>query len=432
MPTSQSSDVDDVFDSDPFFSSDQPQRETEPSTDTSLDMDELPQEDVPTITVTSPEPEPAPFPEPLPGHTAEERLLNTIVGSTPEDGPVDTPQADLAGEIKALRSELETALGEQQEALASRDRARRDLQVFKTRFAALETDLATARAEAAKASQLKLQSDTRYADAERQWTDKLAQLRRMLDDVEVMRDELNSNRVPKILFTGTLAAGVLGAVIALFIGYSLGRPDAQDVEGTSPGLPPSSPHALSPSVTPTPPIPPSPQIARPSAPPPPHEHLPAPASLLKHSEPVIITSKEAAPINLPALKGSRWSCTTIGRETTIVFQYGLFSAGSDLTTPAMQDLGTIAAALKGTRFHLEIEGHTDSTSQSKSSSSGSNNKALGLSRAKRVSTYLTQQCGLAPERITVSSAGEFRPPFPNTTAQNRKMNRTVVLKVRDL
>jgi chemotaxis protein MotB len=157
-----------------------------------------------------------------------------------------------------------------------------------------------------------------------------------------------------------------------------------------------------------------------------------PPSTLKRTEQVITTKTEMTPINLPPLTGARWSCTTIGGETTVVFQYGLFSEGSELTATARQDLGTIASSLKGKRFHLEVEGHTDSTAMLKSKSNGSNNKALGLLRARKVNTYLTQQCGLPPERITVSSAGEFRPPFPNTTAENRKMNRTVVLKVREM
>ena len=421
MPTNQSSD-DDVFESDPFFSSDTPQREPEPSRDTSFDMDEIPQEDVPSITVTPPEPDPISFQEHLPEHTAEERLLNTIVSAAPEDRPADDAITNLTDELKALRLELEAALEQQQESLSIRDRVKQDLQAYKTRFAALEVDLATARAETAKANQQKLLSETRYAEAERQWSDKLTQLRRMLDDVEVMRDELNSKRVPKILFMGTLAAGVLCAVIALFIGYSIGRPDAQAVN--DPGLASSSPETRSQSFTPA--------VANPPIPPPLHEHLPVPPSTLKRTEQVITTKAEMPQINLPPLAGARWNYTTIRGETTVVFQYGLFSEGSELTDTARQDLGTIASSLKGKRFHLEVEGHTDSTAMLKSKSNRSNNKALGLSRARKVNTYLTQQCGLPPERITVSSAGEFRPPFPNTTAENRKRNRTVVLKVREM
>lgn len=435
MPTRQDTDGDDIFGSDPFFAADAPRRKPEPNGDTSFEIDEIPQEDVPSITVTLPEQDPTPLTEPLPEHTAEERLLDTIVGSAPENKADEDTLANLNSEVKALRSELESALEKQQEALSSRDRARQDLQVFKTRFASLETDLASARTEAAKANQQKLQSETRYADAEKQWSDKLSQLRRMLDDVEAMRDELSSKRVSKTLFAGTLAAGILCTAIALSIGYRIGHTDEIDAQGYTPGIAPSSTETQSHSVAPTgsePSRPSSPLVLRSTPQTSPHEHLPVPPSDPRATAKVLTTRTVTTSISLPPVSGGRWSYRTIGGETTVVFQYGLFSEGPELTSTAKQDLETIASALKGKRFRLEIEGHTDSTTLSKSNPNATSNKALGLSRAKKTSLYLIQQCGLSAEGITLSSAGEFRPPFPNTTAETRKMNRTVILKIREM
>lgn len=433
MPTKHGGDGDDIFESDPFFSPEAPRQEPEPTRDSSFEADEIPEEDVPSITLPSPDPGPASIPETIPQHTAEERLLDSIVGSTPESRPDDEALAKLTAELNSVRSEFDIVVKTRQDALSSRDRARQDLQVLKTRFAALETDLATARAEATKANHLKVQAETRYADAEKQWSDKLAQLRRMLDDVEVMRDELNSKRVPKILFTGTLAAGVLCTAMALFIGYTLGRPDAQTMKETAAVPVPSSPDARSQSSVPA--APGLPRLPSSSSLPltplaPSHEHLPVPLTPPNSANKGIAARMETTAITLPQPPGARWTSTTLGNETTVVFQYGLFAEGPELTVTAKQDLEAIASFLKATRFQLEVEGHTDSTAASKSKSNATGNKALGLARARKVSAYLVQQCGLAPERVTVSSAGEFRPPFPNTTAESRKMNRTVILKVR--
>ena len=428
MATNPGNDVADVFESDPFFSAGTLQRKQEPNDSTFFEVDEIPQEDVPSITLAPPAPPSAPTSDSFPNHSAEERLLSTIVGDAPETEPASHKMTGLADELNAIRSELEAALETRQKAFASRDRSRQDLQILKTRFAALESDLASARAETEQANQLKLQAETRYTNAEQLWSDKLSQLRRMLDDVEIMRDELNNKRVPKILFIGTLVVGALATVFAFFIGYNVGQPLETASLDTTPALTATAsskahippPPAISPlPLTPT--LYPQPGTALT----PTHEHLPVPITSLSHSE-------VAPSPTWPELSGTRWTSTRIGQEVSLVFNYGLFSEGTELTATAKQDLKAFASAIKGAHLKLEIEGHTDSTAAGKSKTSGTNNKALGLSRAKKVAAYLTQQCGLSPEKITTSSAGEFRPPHPNTTAGSRKMNRTVVLKIGEM
>ena len=202
----------DVFESDPFFNPDSAKSDTDDSQP--FEPDESPVDDLPVITL---EQEP-----PIPP-TAEERLLHTIVG---DPTPAEAPPAKMAAaeeELARLRAELERLFSDRNTLLAARDQAKQDLQIFRTRFSTLEADLAAARTEAGKANQLKLQAETRHADAERQWKDKLAHLRGMLDEVEAIRDELNTRRVPKMLFIGTLVAGLLAVIFAYFIGAGTAR-----------------------------------------------------------------------------------------------------------------------------------------------------------------------------------------------------------------
>ena len=115
----------------------------------------------------------------------------------------------------------------------------------------------------------------------------------------------------------------------------------------------------------------------------------------------------------------------------VTFQYGVFTRGVELSSEARQDLKTIATAIKakGNRFHIEVEGHTDSAKVSGGKSSASNNRSLGLARAKAAASYLVKSCGLPATAVTTSSAGEDNPPYPNTTPENQKKNRTVVIRI---
>ena len=311
---------DDLFDSDPFFN-----------------------------------PAPSPIP-PAPRTTAEERLLNTIVGESPS---------------------------------AAQDQARLDFQILKTRFSTLESDLAAARGEAASAHHMRIQAEARHAEAEKQWTDKLAQLRGMLEEVEDIRDELASKRVPRILFTGTLVAGIIATAGAYFLGSSRSTPDQPDT-----------------------PTPPAPAIAAPVIRP-----LPVPAT--------------PPPTLWPVLEGSRWTTSQTGHELKVIFSYGTFIRGVELSPDAKQDLRAIASAIKakGNHFRIEVEGHTDAAKAGAGKAHGNNNQALGLARARAAASYLVKQGGIPASLITTTSAGDSNPPYPNTTTENQKKNRTVILKI---
>ena len=347
---------DDVFELDPFFKSE----------------DAMP---------APPEPE-AILPEvPAPTATAEERLLNTIVS-----------ESDATG----LQTELEGALSQAQSALTARNQARQDLQILKTRFSTLESDLAAAREETATAYALKAQEEARHADSERQWSDKLAHLRRMLDEVEDIRDELNRKRVPRILFSGTLAAGILATAFAYFIGA--GQASRQDIAEV-PSVPP---------VTAT----------------------PQPVAAIKPVLPPPI-SRTIEPISWPVMEGSRWHVTQSDKIQVVTFLSGTFTRNMELSSEAREDLKAIATAIKaeGNRFRVEVEGHTDSSKASGGKNQTGNNKALGLARAKVAANVLIKSGGLPATSVTTSSAGEANPPYPNTTPENQKKNRTVILKI---
>ena len=422
---------DDVFDSDPFFA---PDPGSEGDDRVLFESDAIPPDDVPVIRQ---DPVPAPA-------TAEERLLNTIVGAPPASPAANTATPADAGELAALRAELESVLEAREEALAARDRARQDLIVLKTRVAALEADLASARQDTATATRLRTESESRHAQAERQWTEKFSQLRRMLDEVEVIRDELNNKRVPKILFVGTLVAGLLATAFAYFIGSgrAAGAPELP-AAAPSPAIAPVAsrlPEPVAPATTavtpptsvPTPALAPEPQpiaappgaASRASLPPRAPAVPPKPAT----------RATPAPAVRWPALASDRVTVKPSGSEMTVVFNNGVFAEGAELAPEARQDLKAIATAIKarGSSFRVEVEGHTDDVKTRKGKAGTVDNMKVGLSRAKAVAAFLTSQGGLPAGRITTTSTGEANPPFPNTTEANRKKNRTVVLKIRPL
>ncbi|EFK06876.1 OmpA family protein [delta proteobacterium NaphS2] len=66
-----------------------------------------------------------------------------------------------------------------------------------------------------------------------------------------------------------------------------------------------------------------------------------------------------------------------------------------------------------------INGHTDSDGKEKY------NVRLSLDRAAAVKTYLIDHCGVAPDRLEVVGYGESMPLTPNTSKENKQLNRRV-------
>jgi outer membrane protein OmpA-like peptidoglycan-associated protein len=77
--------------------------------------------------------------------------------------------------------------------------------------------------------------------------------------------------------------------------------------------------------------------------------------------------------------------------------------------------------LQGRRF--EVAGHTDD------SGAPEVNMYFSKMRAMRVRDYLVENCGIAPDRLTVVYYGQERPAFPNTSRKNRMLNRRVEFRL---
>ena len=135
------------------------------------------------------------------------------------------------------------------------------------------------------------------------------------------------------------------------------------------------------------------------------------------------------PIDWPALELDRGVIAKDASHCRVVFTYGIFSSGTQLTPDGARDLVQISNQLRdqSEEFKLLVEGHTDATPITGSRSKYVDNYALGMARAERVKLFLEDECRLPDNFIQTASAGEADPPHPNTSDSSRLKNRTVVL-----
>jgi outer membrane protein OmpA-like peptidoglycan-associated protein len=454
--------VEDVFESDPFFNPPQPidhpaEEEQSIATpepdavgstpdDIPFEIDNTDPVEAEEHSIEPPTPDPileadepvepavqeqaAPEPAAQVHPTAEERLLGSIVNEPPAKRN-DTQSRLHEDQLNHLRTELDSAMEVAYKAAASRDKSQKELHTLKTRFEAMETELAAVQATLTHANQLRAQTEARFTEAEKQWTDKLNHLRHLLDEVEDTRDEVSQKKVSKLLFIGTVITSIIAIPFAYLIGANQsGTQDSSEPPAvTAPAIPPPAPPMDGLRAPPSPAVTHESQV---SAPPPApilntgaSATAPSPMNTPKPKSPAIRVAEKTP--DWPTLTGNRWTTATTAKEMKVVFSYGLFTSGSILTATAKEDLSAIAANLKGTPFRLEIVGHTDP--EKAKSSKGSDNQAVGLARAKAVASYLTSSCGLPSSMLSTSSAGENNPPHPNSTPANQKKNRTVVLKI---
>jgi len=104
---------------------------------------------------------------------------------------------------------------------------------------------------------------------------------------------------------------------------------------------------------------------------------------------------------------------------------GSFPTGSaDLSAVARDVLAELAATLgSDPAMALRVEGHTDDvpiqTGRFRS------NWELSTARATSVVTYLVEQVGVAPRRLSAAGYGEFHPRVANTSDADRARNRRV-------
>jgi flagellar motor protein MotB len=334
--------------------------------------------------------------------SAEERLLRSIVGETAAAAPSPAPEAGpLSGPGSGDALALEHALEE--------------LARAKARCQALETEAATALERATREAAQRRDEAVRYAAAEQDWARKAEEFKRQAQRADLYRD-FEPRRPSSMLFTGVVIAGLVLAGGAFLAGR---------IHGSRTRVTEAAPEPA-PDVTATP----APQAPTPTPQPPPAQ--PEPELAPVPTPPAPAPALESAP-TWPALTGSGFTTRRQDDEMTVVFNYGVFAKGAELSDTARHDLTRISVALKPViaRFRIEVEGHTDAAPVAAGRAYASN-RELGLARAKAVADYLAYQCGLPATSITTTSLGESNPPHPNTTPENRRKNRTVVLRLRSL
>jgi chemotaxis protein MotB len=124
-----------------------------------------------------------------------------------------------------------------------------------------------------------------------------------------------------------------------------------------------------------------------------------------------------------------------GRVDTEITQFGLeinlkdsvlFDSGDAAIKPgARGKLLHIGRLLNSLENPIRIEGYTDNVPIN--SSRFPSNWYLSAARAINVDEFLIKEIHIAPQRISIAGYGEYCPRVPNTTEENRKINRRVKL-----
>jgi chemotaxis protein MotB len=100
----------------------------------------------------------------------------------------------------------------------------------------------------------------------------------------------------------------------------------------------------------------------------------------------------------------------------------IFESGSaELKPAAMETLHKIGEILRSTANPVRVEGHTDNLPTN--DPRYPTNWELSAARAVSIVRYLTDQEGIAPERLLAAGHAEFAPIASNDTRDNRTLNR---------
>lgn len=108
----------------------------------------------------------------------------------------------------------------------------------------------------------------------------------------------------------------------------------------------------------------------------------------------------------------------ISLSDKVLFQTGKY----ELSSRAKEILGKVATVINGKPdFEAMVEGHTDNVPFS-GTGQIKDNWELSVLRATSVVKAL-QDLGVSPDRLVAAGRGEYDPLKPNTTAENRAINR---------
>ncbi|MCX8080000.1 MAG: OmpA family protein [Bacteroidia bacterium] len=96
----------------------------------------------------------------------------------------------------------------------------------------------------------------------------------------------------------------------------------------------------------------------------------------------------------------------------------------DLKPESKTELNKLIEFLrKNNTVKIEISGHTDNTGDRK------HNTTLSMNRAKAVYDYLVQEGKIQPSRLIYKGYADLRPKVPNTTPENKAINRRTEYKI---
>jgi chemotaxis protein MotB len=102
----------------------------------------------------------------------------------------------------------------------------------------------------------------------------------------------------------------------------------------------------------------------------------------------------------------------------------LFASGqAELTPAAIASLKKLSGVIQKTPYMINVIGHTDD--RPVKNSRFPSNWELSLARAGRVARFLIEETKLPATQFSVSGYSSFRPLNPNTSEENRKVNRRV-------
>lgn len=102
----------------------------------------------------------------------------------------------------------------------------------------------------------------------------------------------------------------------------------------------------------------------------------------------------------------------------------LFASGSDQLTPrAREIISGVGSALRQIPNYIRVEGHTDDLPIN--NGQFASNWELSVMRAANVVHVLSEDAGLAPDRLSIVGYGQYRPLVANDDNLSRAMNRRV-------
>lgn len=134
-------------------------------------------------------------------------------------------------------------------------------------------------------------------------------------------------------------------------------------------------------------------------------------------------SKDECPGTMQGLQVDGSGCVTAAAQTIVLKGVNFLPGSAELTPEAKSVLDETYESLAGqTSLKVEVGGHTDS------SGADAVNLALSQRRAEAVRQYLTGK-GISADRLVAKGYGETQPVADNKTAEGRRTNRRVELKI---